>query len=189
LLLTAGFSKRMGKPKALLIQDGLPFAIVILLKMNTICDRIVVVVGHSGNLIQQKLEHTLNEYHQLKSKVEFITNENYQEGMFTSLQCGLRKVINSEWILYHFVDQPKLNLEFYNNFCKQIGEGFNWLQPQFEKNNGHPILFHKSVFKLILELSPNSSLRNLSNHPGIVKKFWECNYPEVLQDIDTPSDL
>jgi len=44
----------MGKPKALLIQNDLPFAIVILLKMQVLCENIVVVVGHSGNLIKEE---------------------------------------------------------------------------------------------------------------------------------------
>jgi molybdenum cofactor cytidylyltransferase len=189
LLLAAGFSKRMGKPKALLIQDDLPFAIVILLKMQLVCESIVVVVGHTGSMIQEKLRQHIDGNYQLKTKVRFVTNKNYNEGMFSSLQRGLKELSNSEWILYHFVDQPKLNVEFYNNFIKQISEGFNWIQPAFKGINGHPILIHKIVFNLILDLSPDSSLRVLKNHPNIRKKFWQCNYPEVLQDIDTPSDL
>jgi len=179
----------MGKPKALLLQNNLPFTIVILLKMQIICENIVVVVGHSGNMIQDKLRKYVDENYQLKTKVRFVTNKNYSEGMFTSLQSGLKELSDSEWILYHFVDQPKLNLEFYTHFSKQISKEFNWIQPAFEGNNGHPILIHNSIFKLILDLPPDSSLRDLKNHPDIRKKFWQCDYPEVLQDIDTPSDL
>ena len=179
----------MGKPKALLIQNDLPFTIVILLKMQVLCENIVVVVGHSGNLIKEELKKYIDDNYQLRAKVRFVTNKNYSEGMFSSLQCGLRELNNSEWILYHFVDQPKLNLEFYTNFSKQISKGFNWIQPTFEGVNGHPILIHNSIFKFILDLSPDSSLRDLKNHPGVRKKFWQCDYPEVLQDIDTPSDL
>jgi len=80
-------------------------------------------------------------------------------------------------------------LEFYKSFQKNISKGFNWIQPTFEGINGHPILIHNSVFKLILDLSPDSSLRDLKRNPDIRKKFWQCDYPEVLQDIDTPSDL
>lgn len=179
----------MGKPKALLIQNDLPFAIVILQKMQVVCKSTVVVLGHSANEIQEELEKYIANSHHLESKVRFVTNKNYSEGMFSSLQCGLRELNNSEWILYHFVDQPKLSIEFYNNFSKQVSKEFNWVQPTFEGVNGHPILIHNSAFNLILDLSPDSSLRDLKNHPDIKKKFWQCNYPEVLQDIDTPSDL
>ena len=179
----------MGKPKALLVQNDLPFAIVILLKMQVVCKNIVVVVGHSGNLIQEGLKKYIDDFYQLKPKINFITNKNYSDGMFSSLQCGLRELNNSEWILYHFIDQPKLSLEFYNNFSKQISKEFNWIQPTFEGVNGHPILIHNSIFKFILDLSPDSSLRDLKRNPDVRKKLWQCDYPEVLQDIDTPSDL
>jgi len=179
----------MGKPKALLIQEDLPFAIVILQKMQVVCEGIVVVIGHSGDIIQEKLKKYIEENLKLKSKVRFVANKNYSEGMTTSLQCGLRELINSEWVLYHFVDQPKLELAFYNNLTKQITNGYNWIQPTFEGIGGHPVLIHNSVFKLILDLLPNSSLRDLKNHPDIRKKFWPCDYSEILYDIDTPSDL
>ena len=179
----------MGKPKALLLQEDLPFAIVILQKMQVVCENIVVVVGHSGDMIQEELKKYIDENSELKSKVRLVTNKNYSEGMTTSLQCGLRELKNSEWILYHFVDQPKINLAFYKNFTDQIANGYNWIQPSFNGIGGHPILIHNSVFKLILDLSPNSSLRDLKSYPDIRKKYWPCNYAETLQDLDTPSDL
>lgn len=189
LLLAAGFSKRMGKPKALLLREDLPFAIVILQKMQVVCESIVVVIGHLGDIIQEELKKYIEDNSQLMSKVRFVNNKNYSEGMTTSLQCGLRVSKNSEWVLYHFVDQPKLSPEFYNNFVERISSDVNWIQPTFEGNTGHPILIHNSVFKLILDLSPHSSLRDLKSHPDIRKKFWPCNYSEILFDIDTPSDL
>ena len=179
----------MGKPKALLMQEDLPFAFVILQKMQVICESIVVVIGYSGDMIQEKLKKYIEENSQLKSKVRFASNKNYSEGMTTSLQCGLSELKNSEWVLYHFVDQPKLSPEFYNNFSEQISNDVNWIQPTFEGNTGHPILIHNSVFKLILDLLPNSSLRDLKNHSDIRKKFWPCDYSKILYDIDTPSDL
>ena len=189
LLLAAGFSKRMGKSKALLLQEDLPFAIVILQKMQTVCDNVVIVLGHLGDMIQKELKKFIDDNSLLKSEIRFVTNKNYSKGMTTSLQCGLRELKNSEWILYHFVDQPKLKLAFYKNFTEQINNEYNWIQPTFDGIGGHPILIHNSVFKLILDLSPNSSLRDLKGHPDIRKKFWQCDYPEVLHDIDTPSDL
>ncbi len=55
LLIAAGLSSRMGKPKALLLKDDLPFAIVILNKMLLVCDRVIVVLGHSAEKIKEEL--------------------------------------------------------------------------------------------------------------------------------------
>ena len=105
--------------------------------------------------------------------------------MFSSLQCGLRNISQSDWILYHFVDQPSLPVSFYNEFVEQLSEEINWVQPSHKNNLGHPILFNRKVADMILKLSENNSLRDLSNDQRITKQIWNCNYPEVLQDIDT----
>ena len=122
----------MGKSKALLLQEDLPFAIVILQKMQTVCDNVVIVLGHLGDMIQKELKKFIDDNSLLKSEIRFVTNKNYSKGMTTSLQCGLRELKNSEWILYHFVDQPKLKLAFYKNFTEQINNEYKWIQPTFD---------------------------------------------------------
>jgi molybdenum cofactor cytidylyltransferase len=189
LLIAAGFSSRMGKPKALLLQDGLPFAIVILKKMILICDKIVVVFGHSSEKIKRELQVFINKSDELKLRVKFITNENFEKGMFSSLKCGLNELKNSEWLLYHFVDQPGVPAIFYRKFTDQIDNEYNWIQPTYKNEKGHPLLLHNSIFSSILELPDDSSLREISRNTEVKKKYWDCANKEILQDIDYPSDL
>ena len=189
LLIAAGLSSRMGKPKALLLQDDLPFAIVILKKMILVCDNIIVVLGHSAEKIKRELQVFMNNSEELKSRVKFVTNEQYQKGMFSSLKCGLNEVKNSEWLLYHFVDQPGLPKIFYQEFADQIDYEYDWIQPAYKKGKGHPILLHNSIFNSILKLPNDSSLKEISNNSEVKKKLWDCTHKEILQDIDYPSDL
>jgi len=189
LLIAAGFSSRMGKPKALLLQDGLPFAIVILKKMILICDKIVVVFGHSSEKIKRELQVFINYSDELKSSVKFVTNEQFEKGMFSSLKCGLNELKNSEWLLYHFVDQPGLPEEFYQEFTTQIENNYDWIQPSYKNEKGHPLLLHNFIFSSILELPDDSSLREISRNTEVKKKYWDCANKEILQDIDYPSDL
>ena len=189
LLIAAGLSSRMGKPKALLLQDDLPFAIVILKKMILVCDKIVVVLGHSVEKIKIELQVFINNSDELKSSVKFVTNEQFEKGMFTSLKSGLNEVKNSEWILYHFVDQPGLPGKFYQEFKDQIDDEYDWIQPTYKNEKGHPLLLHNSIFNSILELPDDSSLKEISKNSSVRKKLWDCNHKEILQDIDYPSDL
>ena len=189
LLIAAGLSSRMGKPKALLLQDDLPFAIVILQKMILVCDNIIVVLGHSVEKIRKELQVFINISDELKSGVKFIINEQYEKGMFSSLKCGLNKVKNSEWLLYHFVDQPGLPEKFYQEFTNQIDNEHDWIQPAYKNEKGHPLLLHNSIFNSILELPDDSSLKEISKNSSVRKKLWDCNHKEILQDIDYPSDL
>jgi len=189
LLIAAGFSSRMGKPKALLLQDELPFAIVILKKMILICDKIVVVFGHSSEKIKRELQVFINKSDELKLRVKFVTNENFEKGMLSSLKYGLNAELNSKWLLYHFVDQPGLPEEFYQEFITQIENNYDWIQPSYNSKKGHPLLLQSPIFNSILELPDNSSLKEISMNNKTKKKFWDCKYKEILQDIDYPSDL
>ena len=189
LLIAAGLSSRMGKPKALLLQDDLPFAIVILKKMNLVCDKIVVVLGHSVEKIKIELQVFINNSDELKSSVKFVTNEQFDKGMFTSLKSGLNEVKNSEWILYHFVDQPGLPEKFYREFKDQIDDEYDWIQPTYKNEKGHPLLLHNSIFNSILEQPDDSSLKEISKSNKVKIKLWDCKHKEILQDIDYPSDL
>ena len=189
LLIAAGLSSRMGKPKALLLQDDLPFAIVILKKMILVCDNIVVVLGHSDEKIKDALQVFIDNSDELISSVKFVTNEQFEKGMFSSLKCGLNKVKNSEWLLYHFIDQPGLPKKFYRELTDQIDNEYDWIQPTYNNEKGHPLLLHNSILNSILELPDDSSLIEISKNNKVKKKLWDCKHKEILQDIDYPSDL
>ncbi|MEE9449984.1 MAG: nucleotidyltransferase family protein [Ignavibacteriaceae bacterium] len=189
LLIAAGLSSRMGKPKALLLQDDLPFAIVILKKMILVCDNIVVVLGHSDEKIKDALQVFIDNSDELISSVKFVTNEQFEKGMFSSLKCGLNKVKNSEWLLYHFIDQPGLPKKFYRELTDQIDNEYDWIQPTYNNEKGHPLLLHNSILNSILELPDDSSLKEISKNNKVKKKLWDCKHKEILQDIDYPSDL
>lgn len=189
LLIAAGLSGRMGKPKALLLQDGIPFAIVILNKMLIVCDKVVAVLGHSAKAIESELQVFINDSNELKSRINFVENNNYKSGMLSSLKCGLKRELNSRWLLYHFVDQPGLPDEFYQEFSEQIDNKYDWIQPKYIDKKGHPLLMKDTIFNSILDLPDTSSLKEISKSKNVNKKFWNCPYKAVLQDIDFPSDL
>ena len=183
LILSAGFSGRMGKFKPLLSFKGKSFVQNIVLRLNSVCDKIIVVTGYNAIEVEKNVKQ-LN----LHSKIEFVFNPDYEEGMFTSLQAGLKKADNCDWIFYHFVDQPGLPEVFYKEFVEQIDDNHNWIQPKIKEQKGHPILIKRNLFQIILDAPSNSNLRLISNDPKVKKKFWECGYEEIFQDIDTEED-
>ena len=119
LILSAGLSGRMGKFKPLLNYNGKSFIQNIVFKLYSVCDKIMVVTGYKANEVDENVNQ-LN----LPSKIEFIYNESFEKGMFTSLQAGLAKAMESDWIMYHFVDQPGLPEVFYKKFVEQIDDVF-----------------------------------------------------------------
>src|SRR3989339_1053708 len=183
LLLCAGLSGRMGTTKALMLHKGLPFAVLIIRKLLLVCRKVIVVVGHESEKVKTEIKKYLKQ--EEMHKVKFVLNENYEDGMFSSLQYGLKYISEANWMLYHFVDQPCISNSFYEDFVLQLSNDVNWLQPSYNNKLGHPILFDKKVSSIILNQAKNRSLRDLSIDTSIKKQIWNCCHPEILQDIDT----
>jgi molybdenum cofactor cytidylyltransferase len=183
IILSAGLSGRMNAFKPLLtLKSGNTFIQTIFEKLSSVCDKIIVVTGFKSN----EIEENLNSIEQ-KDKLRFVFNKNYKSGMFTSLQTGLSKA-ESQWYLYHFVDQPSLPMSFYSEFVKEIEDQFNWIQPTYKNRKGHPILFDNQVRELILQSSENKTLRDVAKDKSINKKFWKCGTDLIFEDVDSPED-
>jgi molybdenum cofactor cytidylyltransferase len=183
IIISAGLSGRIKMFKPLLPYRGKSFVQNIVHKLISVCNKIIIVTGYKANEVEENV-NGLN----LHSKIEFVFNPDYEKGMFTSLQKGIFEAKNCDWILYHFVDQPGLPINFYQEFIQQIDSKYNWIQPSYENQNGHPILIGEELFELIINSPLNSNLREISKNPMVKKKFWECNYEEIFQDIDTEND-
>jgi len=196
LLIASGLSSRISGFKPLLQYKGKSFLFTIIEKMLAALSNIVIVVGHEHLLLLDELEthfHSSlqklnNKLWQIDSRITILFNENYQKGMFTSLQLGAKQLKDSDWILYHFIDQPNIPKEFYSEILKQQTESRKWVQPLFKGVKGHPILFDKKVSSKIIDADYSSNLREVLNDESLIKRFWGCNFPQVLEDIDTDDD-
>ena len=190
LIISAGLSGRMEIFKPLADYKGKTFLNNIIIKLDKICDEIIVVTGFNSDELQTETIKNLKNENQIEviNKIKFVFNESFQKGMFTSLQKGISEAKNCDWILYHFVDQPGLPGNFYPDFIKQIDNDCNWIQPVNKEQKGHPILLGKDLFSLILTASKNTNLRDISQNKIVKKKYWDCNYAEIFQDIDTEED-
>lgn len=205
LIIASGLSKRMGRLKPLLDYNGVPFLIHIISKLFTVCENIVVVTGYKWDKVISKAEEFFDDenlYHRLinaslpplpndyKSKIRFTINPEFEKGMFTSLQTGVNALETTEWLLYHFIDQPQIPTEFYEKFTENIqnSSAANWIQPKHNSRNGHPILLHNTLFNEILNRDAPKGLRTISELDVVIKQFYNCKYEEILFDIDTPED-
>ncbi len=84
IVLAAGLSSRVGRYKLTLDMQGKTVIERCIESMYDICSNVIVVGGYNYNLLQD----ILKPY----SKVNMILNENYLEGMFSSVKKGLYEV-------------------------------------------------------------------------------------------------
>lgn len=189
LLISAGLSSRMGAFKPLLVFENLPYVVSVAKKMLSVCGSITIVTGHNSEAVANTLSKYIERGVLPGDRIRIIENKDYERGMFSSLQAGIAHSGNSEWILYHFVDQPSVPVEFYSKFAGEIDDEFDWIQPSFNKIKGHPVLFNKKIAEKIKTAGINSNLKLISDEIGIAKLIWECGFENILHDMDTKEDL
>jgi len=99
IVLAAGMSQRMGKPKLLLKLNGDTIIEHIIKELQqSSVDSIIVVLGHNP----QPLKELLSSY-----SVKTVINENYKEGMTSSFKVGLNEVKDTaDAALLVLGDQP-----------------------------------------------------------------------------------
>ena len=190
LILSAGLSGRMKKFKPLADFKGKSFINSIINKLDKVCSEIIIVTGFRSDDLRSAIIKNLQDMDrsEIISKLKFTFNEVYRDGMFTSLKKGISNADVCDWILYHFVDQPGLPDKFYPDFVRQVDSSYDWIQPVYNKLKGHPVLLGKNLLKLISEAPDDANLRDISRDSVVKKKFWDCDYKEIFQDIDTDED-
>ncbi len=184
IILAAGLSSRMKDFKPLLKYNGKSFLQNIITKLSNVCDKVVVVTGHNASMIEKEISL-------INSTIDIITvfNENYKEGMFASLQTGLKSLNNYEWALYHFVDQPTIQQNVYNEIVLKLHRQYHWIQPTNSNRKGHPILLGTTAIKLILSADPKSNLKHISQSDSIRKKYIDVEDNSIFFVFVTQKDF
>jgi molybdenum cofactor cytidylyltransferase len=179
IVLAAGKSERMGSPKALLSISGRTFLENILDTISrTSIDATVVVVGHHRKEIEAAIK--------LKS---VVFNPDYEKGMITSFQAGIRALSREASGAFLFlVDHPLVEPATVEVMIANLSPN-RIILPTFQGRRGHPVLFSSEVLEEILAL-PSSEGANIvvrKNPDRIVEV--PVNAPGILVDIDTPDQF
>jgi molybdenum cofactor cytidylyltransferase len=140
----------------------------------------VVVLGHRSDEIRPALAG---------SEVEVVENPEYREGMLKSLQAGLARVPEGNWLVVALGDQPTVAANAVDRLLSAAkAETPEILVAAWEGRRGHPLLIHPTYRAEIETLDPQGGLRELlRRHPDAVRTV-EVGTPEVLHDLDTPDD-
>lgn len=185
IILAAGESKRMGRPKMLL-----PWGEV------TVLGRVIAAYQAAG--IEDILVVTGGAHEQVAAIAEgagvrSVFNEHFSRGeMLSSLQRGLDSVFpdsSLQAVLVGLGDQPQVQAECVRLICDTFRQRASRLiVPSYRQRRGHPWLVERSLWKEILEMTPAESPRDfLNRHAGEID-YVEVDMPGILADLDTPQD-
>jgi CTP:molybdopterin cytidylyltransferase MocA len=167
----------MGRPKALLTYRNETFIGRLQRIFLEHCARVVVVVGHDGELVRPALDH----------RVQIAVNPHPDRGMLSSLQTGLQVLSEAPRVLFLPLDYPAIDSGTVARLCAAPPAAI--AMPRFNGRRGHPVLISQLVARELLELraagaAPRDVIR--SHDSEIV--YVDVTDPAILMDVDTPED-
>jgi len=185
VILSAGESSRMGRPKALLPIDGVRFVeqIVSTLKLTDV-GNIIVVLGHNGAEMRQKISDL---------PVTILINHDYKLGQLSSLQVAIRHLESSgspvDGILVHLVDHPFIDAKLVNLMIDRFYEIKKLIVvPRFQGRRGHPVIFARALFTELLAAGTEQGAKPVVHAHRHDTLEIDTDDKGVLIDIDTPEE-
>jgi molybdenum cofactor cytidylyltransferase len=183
VILAAGMSSRLGTPKQLIEYNGKSLlSYTVNEALLTGLRPVVVVIGAHSESIKREIDGL---------EVNLIENEQWQEGMASSIRCGVTYVrktsVDVDGIIFMVCDQPYVSTSLLNGLLSaQRTTGLPIVASSYEKNWGIPALFHKAFFTKLIELTGDRGAKKfLKLHQDLVTTI---SFPKGNIDIDTKAD-
>jgi molybdenum cofactor cytidylyltransferase len=174
LILAAGLSSRAPGFKMTLPLNGRTVLGNSIEAMLKYCDRIVVVGGYC----YEKLIPICDQYEQ----VDLVVNENFGEGMFSSIKCGMR-ALNCNRFFMTPGDYPMISDCVY---AKLLEKESDVVIPSFNGRAGHPILVNGHCISQCLNIESFETMRDFIM--TLEKVYVNVEDEGVILDLDTLED-
>jgi CTP:molybdopterin cytidylyltransferase MocA len=183
VILAAGASTRMGRPKQLLRHRDRSFVgCAVDLAHAAGCAPIVVVTG------------AIDLGHEPLAPAIVITNPDWPMGQLSSLQRGLAAALElrpgTPALLVLTVDRPHLRpstITALVDAWRAEPEGL-W-QPELDGRRGHPVIYPAALLPALAALPPTASPRPLVAAHDALRRGLATSDPAVLDNLDHPEDL
>jgi molybdenum cofactor cytidylyltransferase len=182
ILLAAGESARLGKPKQLLKYKESTLLEFVLNVATAVSEKVVLVLGANAEAIQKSLG---------KRNVTVVINEEWEEGMSSSICCGVSAIQRSqpavEGVIILVCDQPYVSAELLQDLiAKHATTGKKIIASAYNNTIGVPALFDKTFFPGLMSLKGQEGAKKIiQQHPGEVATIA---FPNGTIDIDTMED-
>ncbi|MCS6831290.1 MAG: nucleotidyltransferase family protein [Armatimonadota bacterium] len=179
VILAAGASTRMGRPKMLLpFGDSTVIETVVGNVTASQVAHTVVVLGYEWTKIYALIEHL---------PVEVIVNPRPERGMISSVQWALAQMNQSvDGVLFALGDQPLIPTSVHDTVIDAFRYHPNSIiVPTYEGKRGHPVLFSSCFREEILGLPTDRGLNTLLHlHPSAVHEV-PVDTDAVLHQMNT----
>ena len=183
IILAAGSSSRMGRPKQLLPFKGVPLIQHIAsAALASNLGSVLVVTGAAGEEVQTALKN---------HAVSPVYNKSWQEGMGSSIACGMKAVADyepeCEKVILCVCDQPFVDAHLFSRlFEKSKTTGKGIVACEYACTVGTPVLFRSSYFDRLSALTGDAGAKSIVKAHGT--DLATIPFADGDWDLDTPAD-
>ena len=183
ILLAAGQSKRMIDENKLVKEfKGIP-----LIKhsvdniLSSDIDELIIVLGYQKKIIQNILKKN--------KKIKFAINENFADGMSTSIKIGLDHLSKkSDAFFICLGDMPMINKKIYNHLIK-LRKDNDILVPTYKNKQANPVLFSKFMKTSIMSVTGDFGAKKILNENKSKILNIKIDDISITKDFNTQDDF
>ncbi len=182
IVMAAGASSRMGRPKALLRAGDRSFVRRILetLQRGGVQDA-VVVIRQDADSVREEVESA--------AFGRAIVNPGADAGQLSSLITGLDVVDRPgvDAVLVTLVDVPLIQAATVRALIGRAPlSGANVVRAVYHGRHGHPVIFKRAVFEALRRADPAAGAKAVVR--AAIVDDVEVDDPGVVEDVDTADD-
>ena len=184
IVLAAGKSSRMGRPKAtLLLEGGDTFVtrIVRTFAAAGISD-VIIVVGHDADAV-------IDAFAKTDLSATFVENPDYEQGQLSSLLAGLRVVDRPGVVasLLTLVDVPLIGVSTVRAVVdRYLATHAPIVRPVRGAEHGHPVLIDRSLFDALRHADPREGAKAVVRSHASASGDVPVEDAGAFADADTP---
>lgn len=182
VVLAAGRSKRLGRPKQLLPLGDKPLLAYVLrcVRQAAVDDR-YIVLGHASAEVEEAVDLT---------GFQILKNPDYPDGQSTSVRIAVEALRDDvSAVIFVLGDQPLLAPDVIDRIAGSYRQSpAPIVQPRFAEGPGNPVLIDHTLFDDLSLLSGDTGARPiLREQPELIRHVDVSGYHRPV-DIDTWED-
>lgn len=186
LLLAAGASRRMGRPKQLLRAGERSLLDHVLSSvMDSQLDPVILVLGHEAARIERELETTLH-----RPRLRIIRNGNYGSGISTSIIAGLSEVENDyDNVMIILADMPYITSQVIDRLIRRyLQSGLPLGAVTTGARRTPPVVINRKLYHELHQLRGDTGARDLFRKYPDQVCLMALDKGDEGADINTPED-